>query len=157
MSHEARLAQLGIELPGPFLPHDPLDAVVVHGGTARSSGALPRTAEGKLRAEGILGRDVTTTEGTECARLAALNAVSLLRAQLGGLDAIERILTMTVFVACVHDFVEQPAVADGASRALHAIFGDAGRHTRSAIGVAALPRGAPVEVELSAAVRTNQP
>jgi enamine deaminase RidA (YjgF/YER057c/UK114 family) len=156
VSHEARLAQLGIQLPGPFPPHDPLDAVVVHGGTARTSGSLPRTAQGTLHAEGILGRDLPTTRGAECAGLAALNAVSLLKAHLGSLDAIERILTMTVFVACVHDFVEQPAVADGASRVLHEIFGDAGRHTRSAIGVAALPRGAPVEVEVTAALRASQ-
>ena len=156
MSHEARLAQLGIQLPGPFPPHDPLDAVVVHAGAARTSGSLPRNAEGTLHAEGILGRDLPTARGAECAGLAALNAVSLLRAHLGTLDAIERILTMTVFVACVHDFVEQPAVADGASRVLHELFGDAGRHTRSAIGVAALPRGAPVEVEITAALRPSE-
>ena len=149
---DARLAELGLELPGPHPPHDPLDAVVVHAGAARTSGSLPRNAEGTLHAEGILGRDLPTARGAECAGLAALNAVSLLRAHLGNLDAIERILTMTVFVACVHDFVEQPAVADGASRVLHELFGDAGRHTRSAIGVAALPRGAPVEVEITAAL-----
>ena len=156
MSHEARLAQLGFQLPGPFPPHDPLDAVVVHGGTARTSGSLPRNADGVLHGEGILGREVPTADGVECAGLAALNAVSLLRSHLGSLDAIERILTMTVFVACVPDFVEQPAVADGASRVLQEIFGDAGRHTRSAIGVAALPRGAPVEVEITAALLPDQ-
>jgi len=156
VSHEARLAELGIQLPGPFPPHDPLDAVVVHGGTARTSGSLPRTPDGVLAAEGILGREIDTAPGADCARLAALNAVSLLRAHLGALDAIERVLTMTVFVACTPEFKEQPAVADGASRVLHEIFGDAGRHTRSAIGVAALPRGAPVEVEITAALRTDQ-
>jgi len=155
VSHEARLAELGILLPGPFPPHDPLDAVVVHGGTARTSGSLPRTADGTLLAEGILGRELATACGVECARVAALNAVSLLRAHVGTLDAIERILTMTVFVACVHEFVEQPAVADGASRVLQELFGDAGRHTRSAIGVAALPRGAPVEVEITVALRVT--
>jgi enamine deaminase RidA (YjgF/YER057c/UK114 family) len=155
VSPEARLAELGIELPGPFPPHDPLDAVVVHGDSARTSGSLPRNAQGVLHAEGILGRDVATADGSDCARLAALNALSLLRSHLGTLDAIERILTMTVFVACVPDFVEQPAVADGASGVLQEIFGDAGRHTRSAIGVAALPRGAPVEVEITVALRAD--
>jgi enamine deaminase RidA (YjgF/YER057c/UK114 family) len=82
-----------------------------------------------------------------------LNALSVLRDALGSLDRIERLLTMTVFIACVDDFVEQPAVADGASRVLEKVFGAAGRHTRSAIGVAALPRGAPVEVELTVAVK----
>ena len=149
--HEARLAALGITLPGPFPPHDPLDAVVVHAGTARTSGCLPRDAGGNVRS-GLLGRDVTPADGAEAAGLCALNAVSLLRAALGTLDRIERVLTATVFIACTDDFVEQPAVADGASRALDQIFGPAGRHTRSAIGVAALPRGASVEVELTVAL-----
>lgn len=150
---EARLAELGMTLPGPFAPHDPLDAVVVHAGTARTSGCLPRTIEGTLPVTGILGRDVPTDMGVECARLCAQNALSLLRAELGSLDAIERALTMTVFIACSDVFVEQPAVADGASAVLQEVLGDAGRHTRSAIGVAALPRGAPVEVELTVVVK----
>ena len=126
-----------------------LDGVVVHGGTARTSGCLPRNADGVLHATGVLGRDVTPAVGVECAALCAENALSLLRAELGTLDAIQRTLTMTVFMACTEAFVEQPAVADGASRVLADVFGDAGRHSRSAIGVAALPRGAPVEVELT--------
>ena len=151
--HEARVGELGIQLPGPFLPHEPLDAVVVHAGVARTSGCLPRTAEGALSATGLLGRELTVQMGAECAALCALNALSVLRAALGSLDSIERMLTMTVFVACVPDFVEQPSVADGASRLLEQIFGPAGRHTRSAIGVASLPRGAPVEAELTVALR----
>ena len=150
---EARLDELGVHLPGPFPPHDPLDPVVVHRGTARTSGCLPRDAGGRLPAHGLLGRDVSTAEGAACAELCALNAVSLLRSALGTLDAIERLVTLTVFVACVAGFAEQPRVADGASRFLVEVFGDAGRHTRSAIGVAALPRGAPVEVELIASLR----
>jgi enamine deaminase RidA (YjgF/YER057c/UK114 family) len=151
--HEARVEELGIRLPGPFPPHHPLDPIVVHGGTARTSGCLPRTDEGRLYATGLLGQEVTPHEGAECAALCALNALSLLRASLGSLDSIERVLTMTVFIACVADFVEQPEVADGASRVLEHVFGDAGRHSRSAIGVAALPRGAPVEVELTVALK----
>jgi enamine deaminase RidA (YjgF/YER057c/UK114 family) len=150
---EARLTELGMTLPGPFAPHDPLDAVVVHAGTARTSGCLPRNIEGKLAATGILGRDVATDMGVECARLCAQNALSLLRAELGSLDVIERALTLTVFIACSDTFVEQPTVADGASAVLQEVLGDAGRHTRSAIGVAALPRGAPVEVELTVVVK----
>jgi enamine deaminase RidA (YjgF/YER057c/UK114 family) len=150
---DARLAQIGVQLPGPFLPHDPLDAVVVHRGTARTSGSLPRDRDGNLRATGLLGRELTTPAGAECAELCALNAVSVLRATLGTLDRIERVLTMTVFIACVPDFIEQPRVADGASQLLVRVFEDAGRHSRSAIGVAALPRGAPVEVEVTVAVR----
>jgi enamine deaminase RidA (YjgF/YER057c/UK114 family) len=151
--HDARVSELGLLLPGPFKPHDPLDAVVVHGGTARTSGCLPRNESGELHAKGLLGHDVTPDDGAQCAALCALNALSLLRDELGSLDEIERTLTMTVFVACTGDFTGQPAVADGASRVLEQIFGDAGRHTRSAIGVAALPRGAPVEVEITVALK----
>ena len=128
--------------------------MVIHGGTARTSGCLPRDAEGHF-ATGLLGRDVTTAQGAECAGLCAQNALSLLRAELGSLDAIERVLTMTVYVACTDDFVEQPAVGDGASQVLEQVFGAAGRHTRSAIGVAALPRGAPVEVEVIVALAVD--
>jgi enamine deaminase RidA (YjgF/YER057c/UK114 family) len=77
----------------------------------------------------------------------------VLRESLGSLDRIERVLTVTGFVACTPDFDQQPAVVDGASRVLAEIFGDAGRHTRSAIGVAALPRGGAVEIEITVAVR----
>ncbi len=150
--HDARIGELGLRLPGPFPPHDPLDAVVVHAGTARTSGCLPRTVEGELYAHGLLGGEVPVVTGVECAELCALNALSLLRAALGTLDAIERVLAVTAFIACTGDFVEQPAVADGASRLLERVFGAGGRHTRSAIGVAALPRGAPVEVEVTVAL-----
>ena len=152
-SHDARLGELGLELPGPFAPHDPLDAVVVHAGTARTSGCLPRNPDGVLHATGTLGVDVDVATGVECAALCAQNALSLLRAELGSLDEIERALTLTVFVACVEGFVEQPAVADGASAVLTDVLGDAGRHTRSAIGVAALPRRGPVEIEVTVALR----
>lgn len=153
MSYEARVTELGIVLPGPFAPHPPLLGVVVHDGVARTSGCLPRDGDGRFPATGILGRDVPTALGGDCARLAALNALALLRAELGSLDAVDHILSVLVYVACADDFVEQPAVADGASAVLVEIFGDAGRHTRAAIGVAALPRGACVEVEISAALR----
>lgn len=150
---DARLDELGVQLPGPFPPHDPLDAVVVLAGTARTSGCLPRDADGVLHATGLVGGPVTVETAIACAELCALNAMSLLRAALGSLDVIERLVTLTVFIACVAGFAEQPRVADGASHALVRVFGDAGRHTRSAIGVVALPRGAPVEVEVTAALR----
>ena len=150
---DEQLTRLGIILPGPFPPHEPLDPVVVHGGVARTSGCLPRNQAGHLHAIGLLGRDVTTSVGAECAALCALNALSLLRTELGSLDAIERVLTVLGFVACIGDFIEQPTVLDGASRVLHEVFGEAGRHTRSAVGVSALPRGGPVEIEVVVALR----
>jgi enamine deaminase RidA (YjgF/YER057c/UK114 family) len=149
----ARLGELGLVLPGPFPPHDPLDAVVVHGGRARTSGQLPRDAEGRLVRPGVLGAGVDVAGGAEAARWCALNALSVLRAALGDLDRVERVLTLLGFVASAPGFAEQPAVVDGASRVLVDVFGAAGRHSRSAIGVAALPRGAAVEIEIEVAVR----
>jgi enamine deaminase RidA (YjgF/YER057c/UK114 family) len=147
-----RIRELGLTLYGPHPPHDPLDAVVVHDGIARTSGQLPRI-DGKLTCIGVLGASVTVEEGYEAAKVCALNALAVLKAELGTLDRIERILTVTGFVASAPGFDQQPAVVDGASHVLYEIFGDAGRHTRSAIGVAALPRGGAVEIEVIAAVR----
>ncbi len=149
---DGRLTALGLVLPGPYPPHDPLDAVVVHGGRARTSGQLPRDHDGAVVHPGTLGLDVTVDQGAEAARWCALNALSVLRAELGGLDRIDRVLTVLGFVACVSGFDQQATVVDGASRLLVDVFGDAGRHTRSAIGVAALPRRGAVEIELEVAL-----
>ncbi len=151
---DVRLTTLGIELPGPFPPHDPLDAVVVHGGRARTSGQLPRAADGQLVFPGRLGATVDVRQGAIAARWCALNALSVLRAELGSLDRIVRVLTVIGFVACEPGFAEQPAVVDGASRCLVEVLGDAGRHSRSAIGVSALPRGSSVEIEVEVSLNT---
>jgi enamine deaminase RidA (YjgF/YER057c/UK114 family) len=153
MKIDDRLAELGFRLPGPYPPHEPLDAVVAHGGRVRTSGQLPRNHEGVIVHPGTLGVDVTVVQGAEAARWCALNALSVLRAELGDLDRIERVLTVLGFVACAPGFAQQPAVVDGASELLAALFGAAGRHTRSAIGVAALPRGGAVEIEVEVALR----
>jgi enamine deaminase RidA (YjgF/YER057c/UK114 family) len=152
MGATAQLAQLGIVLPGPYPPHDPLDAVVIHGGRARTSGQLPRDHAGVIVHQGRLGDDVSVEAGADAARWCALNALSVLQAAIGDLDHIERVLTVIGFVACAPGFAEQPKVIDGASRLLHEVFGDLGRHSRSAIGVAALPRGAAVEIEVEVAI-----
>jgi enamine deaminase RidA (YjgF/YER057c/UK114 family) len=152
-SIEQRLSELGLRLPGPHPPHEPLIAVVVHAGIARTSGQLPRGLDGALVNPGTLGDTVTVAEGAEAARWCLLNALSVLRAELGSLDRIGRALSMIGFVACVAGFDAQAAVVDGASRALVEIMGDPGRHTRSAVGVAALPRGGAVEIELAVALR----
>ncbi|MGZ4758732.1 MAG: RidA family protein [Acidimicrobiales bacterium] len=150
---DARLAELGLVLPGPYPPHEPLDAVVVHGGTARTSGQLPRDHAGALVNPGTLGVDLTVEDGAEAARWCALNALSVLRHELGDLDQVDRVLSVLGFVACAPGFAQQPAVVDGASRLLADVLGPAGRHSRSAIGVAALPRGAAVEIEVTVALR----
>lgn len=153
MSNDSRLRELAITLPGPHLPHDPLDAVVVHGMRARTSGQLPRDHAGVLVYPGVLGAEVTVADGAAAARWCALNALSVLRAELGSLDRIERVLTVLGFVASAPGFSEQPAVIDGASALLVEVFGPAGRHSRSAVGVAALPRGGAVEIEVEVALR----
>jgi enamine deaminase RidA (YjgF/YER057c/UK114 family) len=153
VSISERLNELGLTLPGPFPPHDPLDAVIVHRGRARTSGQLPRNHDGVLVNPGILGEELTVDEGTEAARWCALNALSVLQAELGDLDRVERVLTVLGFVASAPGFDQQPAVVDGASRILADVFGAAGRHSRSAIGVAALPRGGAVEIEVEVALR----
>jgi len=104
---------------------------------------------------GLLGVTVEVAAGAEAARWCALNALSVLSAELGGLDRIERVLSVIGFVACIQGFDQQAAVVDGASRLLVEVFDDAGRHSRSAIGVAALPRGAAVEIEVAVAVRQD--
>jgi enamine deaminase RidA (YjgF/YER057c/UK114 family) len=146
-----RIAALGLVLHGPHPPHDPLDAVVVWDGIARTSGQLPRI-NGELTCVGVVGDTVSVDDAREAAAVCALNALSVLQAELGSLDHIERILSVTGYVASAPGFEQQPTVIDGASKVLVDIFGDRGRHTRSAIGVAALPRGGAVEIELIAAV-----
>ncbi len=150
-SFDARVLELGLTLYGPHPPHDPLDAVVVHGGTARTSGQLPRI-DGVITCVGTLGVDVSVEEGAAAARVCALNALSVLKEALGSLDRIERVLSVTGYVACAPGFSHQPSVIDGASAVLYEVFGEAGRHTRSAVGVAALPRGGAVEVEMTVAI-----
>jgi enamine deaminase RidA (YjgF/YER057c/UK114 family) len=153
MSYEARLVELGLTLPGPYPPHDPLDAVIIHAGRARTSGQLPRGHDGALVFPGVVGADVTVDEGAAAAHWCALNALSVLRDALGSLDSVDRVLSVLGFVASSPSFNEQPSVIDGASRLLVDVFGSAGRHSRSAIGVAALPRGGAVEIEVEVALR----
>jgi enamine deaminase RidA (YjgF/YER057c/UK114 family) len=150
-----RLEALGLVLPGPYPPHDPLDAIVVHGDRARTSGQLPRNREGALVHPGVLGAGLDVDQGAEAARWCALNALSVLRAGLGSLDRISRVLTVLGFVASAPGFERQPAVIDGASKLLYDVLGEAGRHSRSAIGVAALPRGGAVEIEVEVALRES--
>jgi len=150
---ESKVEANGWRLHGPHPPHHPLAAVIVHDGVARTSGQLPRI-DGELTCLGVVGDDVTVAQAKEAAAVCALNALAVLKEELGDLDRIERLLTVMVFVASAPGFDQQPAVADGASEVLFALFGEpAGRHTRSAVGVAALPRRGAVELELTVAVK----
>lgn len=126
---------------------------VVYGGIAFSAGMTPRIG-GELQVQGAVEVDVPVAEARSAAYLAATNALSAIAAAVGGLEQIDRCLQMTVFIACTPAFARHSHVADGASAALQDwLGGRRGAAARSAVGVASLPSGSPVEVELSAAVR----
>lgn len=146
-----RLGELGLELPAVPAPVAAYLPAVRHGALIYTSGQLP-TRGGELLAVGKVGAEVSTELAVECARVAVLNAVAAVASEAGGIDQIERIVKATVFVASAPDFTGQPLVANGASELLGAIFGAAGRHARSAVGVVVLPLDAPIEIELIAAV-----
>lgn len=146
MSVSERLASLGLVLPEPPAAVAAFEPYVVNRDTVYTSGQIA-TRDGKLVATGVLGLDVDVAGGQQAARACALNVLAQLNAAAGALDRIARLVKITVFVASAPDFTQQPQVADGASRLLIDVLGDAGRHARSAIGVASLPLGTPVEVE----------
>jgi enamine deaminase RidA (YjgF/YER057c/UK114 family) len=149
---DQRLQELNIDLPAPVKPAFQYVAVVVQGGLAWVSGQIPRAGE-RLLMTGRVGSEISLERAREAARACVLQGVAQLKDALGSLDRVERIVKVTGFVASAPGFVEQPKVIDAASELLVQIFGDAGRHARSAVGVAELPRGVPVEVELVAALR----
>jgi enamine deaminase RidA (YjgF/YER057c/UK114 family) len=140
MDVAARLAELGLTLPEAPAP---LAAYV----PAMRSGNLVFTADGALPATGVVGVDVDAATATACARQCALNAIAAVGTVVD-LDTVVRVVKVVGFVASAPDFTGQPAVLNGASELLGEVFGEAGRHARSAVGVASLPLGAPVEVEL---------
>jgi enamine deaminase RidA (YjgF/YER057c/UK114 family) len=153
MSIEARLAELGITLPPARPALYAYIPVVVEGGLAWVSGQIPWKGETDVLATGKLGAEVVIPLGQECARVCVLGALAALRAELGSLDRIRRVVKVVGFVASDPGFHDQAVVIDGASKLLGEIFGEAGRHARSAIGMAALPRNVPVEVEMVCAIR----
>jgi enamine deaminase RidA (YjgF/YER057c/UK114 family) len=147
MDAERRLADLGIELPPPPKALASYVPVVAARGFAFVAGQVANDG-GTILSPGKLGREVDAEAGADAARRCALQALSALRSELGSLDRIKRIVRVGVFVASAEGFTDQPKVANGASDILAEVFGDAGRHVRAAVGVAELPLGAPVEVEL---------
>ncbi|MEU4572539.1 RidA family protein [Nonomuraea sp. ATR24] len=151
MSPEQKIEELGLTLPEVVAPLAAYVPTVRTGQLVYTSGQVPMV-EGKLHQTGKLGVDLGVDEGREQARICALNAVAALKAEVGELSRVKRIVKAVVFVASAPDFTQQPQVANGASELLAEIFGEAGKHARSAVGVAALPLDAPVEVELIAEV-----
>jgi enamine deaminase RidA (YjgF/YER057c/UK114 family) len=147
---EARLAELGIDLPDVVPPVAAYVPAVIHGDLVYTSGQLPMIA-GALPATGKVGDGhglVPASDAKEYARTAALNALAAVKSMLGDLDRVTRIVKVVGFVASAPEFTGQPGVVNGASEVLGQIFGDDGVHARSAVGVAVLPLDSPVEVEL---------
>lgn len=151
MTPSQRLAQLGLSLPtapkpiGSYVPGIRVGQIVM------CSGQLP-FVDGKLEAVGKVGRDLTLEQAAAAARQAGLNGLAILADAAGGLDRIVRIVRLAVFVNGTPGFTDQPKVANGASDLMTAIFGDAGRHVRAAVGAADLPMNACVEVEITAEI-----
>ena len=148
----ARLAELGLTLHGPHPPHDPLDAVVVHDGVARTSGQLPRIA-GELTCLGRLGDTVTVEEGREAAAVCALNALAVLEVALGSLDRIERVLTVTGFVSSAPDFHEQPTVSTAPAGSWPTSSARPAATPARPSGWPRCPRNGAVEIEVTVALR----
>jgi enamine deaminase RidA (YjgF/YER057c/UK114 family) len=147
-----RLAALGLTLPPVTAPVAAYVPAVRTGGFVYVSGQVP-IVDGKLTATGKVGAEVSASDAAGMARICALNALAAAASAAGGLDEIRRIVKVTGFVASAPGFSGQPQVINGASELLIEVFGEEGRHARSAVGVAELPLNAPVEVELIAEIR----
>jgi enamine deaminase RidA (YjgF/YER057c/UK114 family) len=151
-SPQERLAALGLVLPQVVPPVAAYVPAVRSGSMVYTAGQLP-VVDGALVATGKVGAEVGAAEAAAFARTCALNALAAAASVAGGLDGIRRIVKVTGFVASAPDFTGQPQVVNGASELFLEIFGEAGRHARSAVGTAVLPLDAPVEVELIAEIR----
>lgn len=150
MSATERLAELGLTLPPVATPVAAYVPAVRSGAQVLTSGQLPMV-DGALAATGKVGAEVTPEDGAALARTCALNALAAVDS-LVGIDNVVRVVKVVGFVASAPGFTGQPSVVNGASELLGDVFGEAGRHARSAVGVAELPLGAPVEVELTVEV-----
>jgi enamine deaminase RidA (YjgF/YER057c/UK114 family) len=142
-----RLAELGLTLPDVVTPLAAYVPAVRTGNLVWTSGQVPMVG-GELGTVGLVGSEVSSEQAAGLARICALNALAAVKAEVGDLDKVVRVVKVVGYVASAAGFTGQPAVVNGASNLLGEVFGDAGKHARSAVGVAALPLGAPVEVEV---------
>lgn len=144
---DARLAELGIEIPTPASPAANYVPFVRSGNLVFVSGQIPMV-DGKIEGIGVVGKDLTTDDARKIAEICAKNLIAQAKAACDGdLDKVARVIKLGGFVRCTPDFTEQPEVVNGASDLMVAVFGDKGRHSRFAVGTNALPRGVSVEVE----------
>lgn len=149
---DKKLKELGYPLPKVAGSSFSFVPVVVHNGIAYISGQLPME-NGEVKMTGKLGENVSVEQAKELAELCILRGLSYLSKEIGSLDRVERIVKLTGFVSSAEGFNEQPVVIDAASQLLEEVFGDNGKHARSAIGVAELPRSSPVEIEMIVAIK----
>jgi enamine deaminase RidA (YjgF/YER057c/UK114 family) len=147
MSVEQRILDLGLELPPVANPAGSYLPAMVSGNLVFTSGQLP-LADGKLMATGKLGAGIEVAEASELAARCLLNALAAVKGVIGNLDRITQVVKVVGFVASTEEFTAQPTVINGASELLESIFGELGKHARSAVGVASLPLDSPVEIEL---------
>lgn len=144
---EERLAELGMSVPEVAKPVAAYVPAVRTGNYVYTSGQLPMR-EGTLISTGKVGGEITPEQAVECAQQCALNGLAAVKSLVGDLSNVVRVVKVVAFVASTPDFTGQPSVANGASELIGKVFGDAGQHARSAVGVSVLPLDAPVEVEL---------
>lgn len=154
MPPSSRLMKMGLVLPDAAQPQFNYVPVVLHGGLAYVSGQLPKQ-NGEVRIKGRVGDTVSMQMAQEAARICAVQALACLAQALGSIDRVTRIIRLSGFVASGFDFHQQPVVIDAASELMVQVFGEAGRHARSALGVSALPRNSSVELEVIAAYRPD--
>jgi len=152
MTHSERLASLNITLPPVAAPVGAYVPALRNADDVLTSGQLPMR-DGRLVCTGKVGSEVTVEDAASAAEVSALNGIAAVAEVAGGIDHIEQIVRVCVFVASAAGFTDQPKVANGASSLLASIFGDAGKHVRSAVGVAELPLNASVEIEIVARVK----
>ncbi|MDF2571032.1 MAG: endoribonuclease l-psp [Sporomusa sp.] len=152
MSYEAKLKELGITVPDAPKPVAAYVAAVKVDNYVYTSGQIPFVA-GELKFKGKLGKELTVEEGYEAAKTCAINCLAAIKGQIGSLDNIEKIVKIVGFVSSAPEFYDQPKVINGASELIGSIFGKAGEHARSAVGVAELPLNAAVEVEMIVKVK----
>ena len=150
----SRLMKMGLVLPDAAQPQFNYVPVVLHGDLAYVSEQLPKQ-DGEVRITGRVGDTVSLEIAQAAARICAVQALACLNQALGSIDRVTRIIRLSGFVASGFDFYQQPAVIDAASELMVQVFGEAGRHARSAIGVSALPRNSSVELEVIAAFRSD--
>lgn len=149
---EEKIKQMEITIPEPVKPLAAYIPAMQVGNLVMTSGQVP-IASGVVKYQGKVGKDLSEEEGKEAAKLCAINCLSAVKSVIGSLDKINRVLKLTVFIASAEGFTAQPKVANGASELIGEIFGEAGKHVRSAVGVSELPLNSAVEIEMIVEVK----